>query len=268
LGAGLDGVWWLTSTKQVSTSRRREVQFDPEAGRPVAAACVSSRTGRRAAIDYPGSMSRVQLYSSSRGAFRSHDARLAVIAIALCAWTATGCGTYSLLRSADTLKKGQFEVSVAATGNTLPELLGAVQVAAGVTDWLELGAQYEVYSALAQARFGVLSSEKHGVALALAVGGGASSLWTSALSDPHHEFSPTATAGFTIGRRWDFFELYLGEKCLFLTPEKYFINTGKLGVRFTVWKHLLLGAEAGVTLHHDFLVLGEGALQLGVKWSL
>lgn len=193
----------------------------------------------------------------------SETRALSLALAACCCSTTTGCGTYSLLRSADTLSKGQFEISAAITGNTLPEVLGAVQGAVGVTNWLELGAQYEVYSALAQVRFGVLSSEKHGVALALAAGGGFASAWTSAWRS-----QGTVLGGFTIGRRWSYFELYLGDKCLFLIPDSYFINTGKLGVRFTLWKHLLLGAEAGATLHHGYLVVGEGALQLGVNWSL
>jgi hypothetical protein len=71
--------------------------------------------------------------------------------------------------------------------------------------------------------------------------------------------------GTAVGRKWDFFELYLGTKHLVLVPLGYVINTAKVGVRFTVWNHFIAGLEGGATFHHNFLVLGEGAVHLGFK---
>ena len=73
---------------------------------------------------------------------------------------------------------------------------------------------------------------------------------------------------FTIGRRWNWFELYLGYRIIpiFIVPVVYVINTAKLGVRFTIAKHLLITVEGGATFHHDFFVFGEGAISLGIKF--
>jgi len=74
-------------------------------------------------------------------------------AVGFAGWL-TGCGTYSLLRPADTLKRGELEMTAGAAFNTLPEMTLVGQAAFGLADWLELGAQYEMYSALGQLRFG------------------------------------------------------------------------------------------------------------------
>jgi len=168
-----------------------------------------------------------------------------------------------MLRPADTLKQGRFELTAGAAMNTLPEVTAVAQLAVGVFDWLELGAQYETYSALGQVRFGILSSEEHGFALALAVGGGAANLVENIDEENEPWDNGAVLAGITLGRRWDFFELYLGYKSLLLLPLQYSINSVKAGVRFTLFEVVVLGIEGGVTFHHAFLTLGEGAAHLG-----
>ncbi|MBN2496494.1 MAG: hypothetical protein JXR96_18010 [Deltaproteobacteria bacterium] len=176
-----------------------------------------------------------------------------------------GCGTYSVLRPADTLEEGSFAFTNGVAANSLPEAVYVAQASVGLLDWLELDAQYEVYSALGQLRFGVLHSEEHGVALALSAGGGAASLWDSLDTTADVLDFGAITAGVTIGRRWAFFELYGGWKGLLLVPGAYFINTAKLGFLFTLFDHFLIGLEGGCTAHHSFFVLGEGAVHLGFK---
>ena len=175
------------------------------------------------------------------------------------------CGTYSMLRPADTLKQGEFEMTGGVAANSIPELVAVAQLGVGITDWLEFGAQYEVYSALGQLRFGLLNSADHGFALALAVGGGASSFLEN-LDDDRDAFdNGVILAGLTMGHRWDFFDLYLGCKSLFLLPLQYSINTVKLGAMFTFFDTLIFGLEGGATLHHGFWVAAEGAIHIGFK---
>lgn len=185
-------------------------------------------------------------------------------AVGLAGWL-TGCGTYSLLRPADTLKRGELEMTAGAAFNTLPEMTLVGQAAFGLADWLELGAQYEMYSALGQLRFGLLSSEKHGLALSIAVGGGYATLLEAIDVESRDVRSAGPLAGLTVGRRWDSFELYLGNKTLMLLPDAYFLNAVRAGVRYTIHQAIVLGLEAGVTFHHNFVVLGEGTAHVGFR---
>lgn len=91
-------------------------------------------------------------------------------------WLFFGCASYSALRPADNLKANEFELSGGVTANSLYQVLPVGQINYGVTDWLELGLQYEVNSALAWARFGILNTEEHNMALALGIGGGKATL--------------------------------------------------------------------------------------------
>ncbi len=184
----------------------------------------------------------------------------------LCALAAgAGCGTYSLLRPADTLSAGHFELTGGCAVNTVPEAVPVAQAAVGLTDWLEVGAQYETYSALGQLRFGLLSSEKHGIAIALAAGGGFASVWEELGTDANYHQSGGPLAGLTIGRRFDWFEPYLGGKVLVLFDSGYTITSLRAGFRIILFDHLVLGVEGGATFHHNFLVVGEGTGHLGFK---
>jgi hypothetical protein len=189
--------------------------------------------------------------------------KIAVITILTLAWLVGGCGTYSLLRGADNLKQGQLEMTGGVALNSIPETVGVVQLAVGLTDSIELGAQYEQYSALGHLRYGLFNSEDHGIALALSLGGGASSIKFDLDEDLEALEQVAITAGLTLGRRWDWFELYLGYRSLFLVPDQYSINTVKMGARATLFDHLVVGIEGGATFHHNFMVLGEGAAHIG-----
>lgn len=172
----------------------------------------------------------------------------------------TACGTYSHLRPADNLRAGGVEVSAGVAMSSVPEVVPVVQAAVGVTDRVEIEGQYEVYSALAELRFGVLSTERHGVALAIGAGGGMASVWQDLGDD---SFRDGAVVGDVVfGKRWDAVELYLSDKAVVLVSTGYVINAVKAGVRGR-FHGVHLGLEGGVTTHHAFIALGEGTVYLG-----
>jgi hypothetical protein len=179
----------------------------------------------------------------------------------LCLLTLTGlcsCGTFSSLRPADNLKQGEVEIVGGISANTLVEVLPVGRLTVGITDWLEAGVQTEVYSNLADVRFGILGSEENGIALSVGVQGGTVQHLTSVdystsggvrrvFSDASGAVGPT----LCIGRRWDFFELYMGAKALsdFDNQAILALLSGRLGARFRVWQNGILGIEAGGSGH-------------------
>ncbi|MFO0747800.1 MAG: hypothetical protein U1F43_19360 [Myxococcota bacterium] len=177
---------------------------------------------------------------------------------ALAALAAPACGTYSHMRPADNLEAGRAEVSAGLAFNTLPEVLPVVSAAVGLTDRIELEGQYEVYSALAEVRFGVLTTKANDFALSLGVGGGYASLWVD-------EFvgHGAALADLALGRRFgEHVEVYLGHKLMWLGGGGYLLNATRAGVRVSwPWGHV--GVEGGATVHHSFLVVGEGTGYIG-----
>jgi hypothetical protein len=164
------------------------------------------------------------------------------------------------VRGADNLARGRVELAAGLAANQLPEVLPVVAGAVGLTDWLELDAQYEIYSALVEARFAVLGSERHGLALALGVGGGAA---TVLVVEDDGDSDAALLGDLVVGRRWDALELYLSEKAIWMVAHGYVINAMRAGVRWNTGP-LILGAEAGASIHHDFLAIAEGSVFLAL----
>ena len=181
--------------------------------------------------------------------------RAAAGLLALCA-----CGTYTHVRGADNLPGGRVELAAGLAANGLGEVLPVFAGAVGLTDWLELEAQYEVYSALVEARFQVLSSERHGVALAMGVGGGAATVLVTEAGDEEQGDSDASLLGdLVLGRRWDPIEVYVSDKVIWMLSDDYVINALRAGVRWRLGSGVL-GFEGGASIHHDFLTVGEASL--------
>lgn len=178
--------------------------------------------------------------------------------LALACVATQACGTYSHIRPADNLEHGKLELSGGLAANTLPEVLPVVSFAYGISDRVELEAQYEVYSALAEVRFGLLTTKADDFALALGVGGGYASLWVNDFVG-----HGAALADLVLGRRFgEHVELYLGHKFMWLGGSGYLLNATRLGVRGSWgWGHI--GFEGGATVHHSFLVVGEATGYIG-----
>ncbi len=202
--------------------------------------------------------------------------RMGVIAVAV---FLSGCGTFSVVRPADTLKSGQFEASGGLTANHLGEFLFVGKGDFGITDWLEVGAHYEVYSYLIGLRAGLLHTDDHGFALALGLQTGRTLRLLKVIfssNDTSSEGAFTVAPSLTLGRRWDQFEPYLGMK-VFLFPSHMdiggadfdYIFSGKIGFRFYPSEKIFLFFEGGPSIHKIFLgeqaTLAEGALGGGLQ---
>ncbi len=186
-----------------------------------------------------------------------------------CLFFFNGCGTYSVIRPADNLKRGELEISGGITYNNLPELNCVAQINYGLNDWLEIGAQYEVYSTFVWSRFGLLNTDDHGIALAIGVGGGSASIIKPLDNDDTNHFSDAALLGsLTIGRQFGQFEPYFGYKFIpvFYENYTYTINVVKLGTRFSFHDNCFAGFEGGVSFHNSLTTVGECAISLGVKF--
>ncbi|OGQ87718.1 MAG: hypothetical protein A2289_24705 [Deltaproteobacteria bacterium RIFOXYA12_FULL_58_15] len=170
-----------------------------------------------------------------------------------------------MLRPADNLRAGQVELSGGAAFNSLPEAVFVGQANVGITDWLELGGQYEIYSAVGWTRFGLLNTDNHGIAVALTVGGGAAQIWDSLNTDEWSDFEGAVFGGVTLGRHFGVIEPYVGYRIFYFPGLETTIQTIKGGLRFTGWETVFLGVEGGATVHHALLTLGEGALVVGLK---
>ncbi len=186
----------------------------------------------------------------------STSGRLAAACLAI---ALPACGTYSHIRPADNLPAGRFEIAGGLAANGLGEVLPVGAAALGLTDWLELEGQYEIYSGFAELRAGVLRSERDGIAVSLGVGGGGASVYANDWSG-----GAAVVGDLTVGRRFGAVELYLGDRFFFLPGSDYTINSTRAGVRVG-GEHFFGGAEGGATLHQGVLVLGEGTLYLGVR---
>ncbi len=193
-----------------------------------------------------------------------------------------GCATQTHLRPADTLKAGEVELTGAMSANTSGWISPVAQGAVGVTDWLELGGQAEFLSTLGWARFGLLHTEKHGLGLALTVGGGyrprLGEVFFAELYD--EDYSGLALlSGVTVGFKKGKLEPYAALNALYLPSSVgNFIIPSKLGLRVhtgpVIWSveggatsHWIGGTELGLvvgefsgaaTLHLDVLSKKRG----------
>jgi len=182
------------------------------------------------------------------------------------------CGTYSVLRPADNLAEGRFEVQAGAAISTVPELLPVLKADVGITDWLEAGAQWEVYNALVGARIGLLKSETHGIALAIGVQAGLADIARLEKSSSQWSNRFVISPNVTIGRRFNKIELYLGTKALLAVSDfaGTEVFTAKLGLRWTANELGFITVEGGASAHRflgsGYLFVGEGSGSIGVSF--
>jgi hypothetical protein len=176
-------------------------------------------------------------------------------AILVTAVASGGCGTYSLLRPADTLPAGRVDLGAGVAVSSLPQTVAVAHAHVGLADWLEVGAHYEVYSAFGEARLGVLSTSRNG--FALAVGGGAGGVRTLG-------WGPAAMTSVTVGRRFGDLDVYLGNRFVY-APGRATIDATKLGARLTLRDRIYVGVEGGATWH-TVLWLAEASAGAGVTF--
>jgi len=184
----------------------------------------------------------------------------------LVASTLAGCGTYTMVSPADTLSQGQVEVAAGLAASQLGEVNPVAHATVGVTDRIEVLGHYEIWNAFAEARFGLLKSERDGIALAVGVGGGFATTFVSELDNDETSDGSALTMSIAIGKRFGAHELALAHRTLLLggdwgvsaTRGQYRYAFGGVGVF----------VEVGGTLHYPLdaaeLTLGLGEASFGI----
>jgi type IV secretory pathway TrbD component len=177
-----------------------------------------------------------------------------LLAIAACA---TGCGTYSMVRSADTLPRGKLELAGGLAASSL-EVNTVAHAAYGITDRVEVLAQNEVWSTIGEVRYGFLHSKSSPLGLAVGVGGGQAFTLLSAFSGN----AAAASASIAVGRDFGRVTLTLGNREILMFGG-YLASATRLGARLRMSEHFGLLLEAGATVHTKLslgtaLAVGEG----------
>jgi hypothetical protein len=187
--------------------------------------------------------------------------RTSVIAFAA---LASGCGTYSMVRSADTLPKHRVELAggLATSGF---EVNTVAHAAYGITDRVEVLAQNEIWNTFGEVRYGILNSRRDPVGLAVGAGGGAAVTLVSAVSGSS---GAAATASVAVGRDFGRLTLTLGNREILMVGG-YLASATRLGARLRVAGGFGVLLEGGATVHTKLvlgtaIVIGEGTAGLYV----
>lgn len=189
-------------------------------------------------------------------------------ALALVLATA-GCGTYTLVRPAETLRQGKVELSAGIAASQLGEANTVLHAAYGITDDVEVLAQNEVWNSFVELRYGVLHErEGDDVSLAFGVGGGRAITLVSAVGDALD--SDDADAGMAglvsaaVSKRAGAVEFTLGNRT-FLQAGDFFMSSTRLAARLAIGEHFGVMLEGGGTVHAPIehpdlsLFIGEGS---------
>jgi hypothetical protein len=169
--------------------------------------------------------------------------------IVLAVATTAGCGTYSMMRSADTLKAGRVELAAGLAASQLGDVDSIFHGAVGITDHVELLAQNEVYNSFAEVRYGILHSDTSPVALAVGLGAGYATTLLSDASDSADRYDGTAaTASLAIGKTWQRIALTLMNRTFLLSSGDVASST-RFGARLLVAGGFGIEGEVGGTTH-------------------
>lgn len=195
-------------------------------------------------------------------------------ALALLAAATAACGTYSLVRPAETLPKGRVELATGVAASQLGEANTILHAAVGLTDDLEAYIHNEFLNTYGEVRYGVLHNASDDVALAVGLGFGRAITLVSAIGDTlDSDSADGGTAGVasvTVGKRLDAIELSVGNRTLIQTDGGFLMSSTRLQIRATVSPHFGLLGELGGTTHaptDDFgnsIFITEGALGLWI----
>lgn len=180
---------------------------------------------------------------------------------------ASGCGTYSMIRSADTLPQGKLELAGGLSASNLGEVNTVAHAAYGLTDHVELLAQNEIWNTLGELRYGILHSRRDPIGLAVGVGGGQAVTLVSAVSGGNENFNGAAAcASVAVGKELGPVTVTLmNREVLFFGG--YLATATRLGLRLRATEHLGFLVEGGATVHTKLsvgaaLVIGEATAGL------
>jgi len=183
--------------------------------------------------------------------------------------TSGACGTYSLVRPAETMPQGRVELAAGIAASQLGEANTILHAAYAITDDVEVLAQNEVWNSFVEVRYGVLHEAHDGVSLALGAGGGEAITLISAVGEAlDADEADSGAAGLvsaSIGKRLGAVDLTLGNRT-FIQTGAFFMSSTRLAARIAIGDHLGLMLEGGGTAHAPLdapdvaLFIGEGSL--------
>ncbi len=166
---------------------------------------------------------------------------------------AGGCGTYSLVRPADTLRAGKAEVAAGLAAGGFGEINPILHGAVGVTDDVEVIGQTEVWNSFVEGRFGILHDRDNGLSLAVGVGAGRAVTLVSLLGDEVDSTDANGGAAgvvsASVGKRLGPIELTFGNRTFVQTNGDFFMSSTRLAMRGAIGEHFGLMLEAGGTVH-------------------
>jgi hypothetical protein len=179
------------------------------------------------------------------------------------------CGTYSLVRPAETMRAGKVELAAGLAASQLGEVNTILHAAVAITDDVEVDAQNEFLNSFAEVRYGILHHARHGLALAVGLGAGRAITLVSAVGDSLDGKSANAglagVASVSVGKRWGALDLTLGNRTFVQTGD-FFMSSTRLAARFAIGAHFGLMFEGGGTVHAPIrspdlaLFIGEGSV--------
>lgn len=190
---------------------------------------------------------------------------LSLVALAL-----TGaCGTYSLVRPAETLPAGRVELSAGVAASQLGEANTVLHAAVGINDDIEVLAQNEVWNTFGELRYGVLHEKPNGISLAVGAGAGRAITLISAVGDALDADEADAGAAgvveVAVGKRLDRVDLTVGNRTFYQFGGGFVMSSTRAAVRFAIADSFGLMLEGGGTVHAPIdaldvsLFIGEGS---------
>lgn len=182
---------------------------------------------------------------------------------------AAGCGTYSLVRPAETMRAGKVELAAGVATSQLGEANTILHAAYAITDDVEILAQNEVWNTFVEARYGVLHERDDGLSLAVGVGGGQAITLVSAVGESlDADDADNGAAGLvsvSVGKRLGPVDLTVGNRT-FVQVGSFFMSSTRGQARFALGEHFGLMLEGGGTVHAPLanpdlaLFIGEGSV--------
>lgn len=165
----------------------------------------------------------------------------------------SACGTYSMVRPAETLPAGRVELAAGLAASQLGEANTVLHAAVGVTDDVEVLAQNEVWNSFGEVRYGVLHEKPNGMSLAVGVGGGRAITLVSAVGDAldsdEADGGAAGLASVAVGKRFDRVDLTIGNRTFYQFGGGFFMSSTRAAVRFAITGNLGLLLEGGGTVH-------------------
>lgn len=189
--------------------------------------------------------------------------RLGVIGCGALAAAAMGCGTYSMVRPAETMRAGRVEVAAGLAASAIGEVNTILHGAYAVTDDVEVVAQNEIWNTFVEVRYGLLHERDDGLSLAVGAGGGQAVTLVSAIGDEvdadDADGGGAVQASVAVGKRLGPIDLTLGNRTFVQVSGDFLMSSTRLGARGAIGDHFGLMVEGGGTVHAP-----TGALDLSI----